>query len=101
MASLIVVVLKPWGKCCAACVVGVEDLPTGPLGLQGAVEALHLAVLPRAVWRVKTCRASSWSTAARMALLLREAKALSVITRWIRVIPAAWKYVAARVRKFA
>ncbi len=49
MASSSVVVLEPGVKCCSAVIVRGEGLPVGPLGLQGSVEPLHLAVLPRAV----------------------------------------------------
>ncbi len=49
MASSIVVEVEPGREGCAALVVAGEDLAVGPLGLQGAVEAFDLAVLPRAV----------------------------------------------------
>lgn len=49
MASFSVVVLDPGGKGGGACVVAGENLPVGPLGSQGAIEPLHLAVLPRTV----------------------------------------------------
>jgi hypothetical protein len=49
VATLSVVVLEPGRKGGGAFVVGEEDLPVGPLGLQGAVEAFDLAVLPGAV----------------------------------------------------
>ena len=49
VASTSVVLLEPWGKGGSPFVVAGEDLPVGPLGGQGAVEPLHLAVLPRAV----------------------------------------------------
>lgn len=49
MASLSVVGLEPWRQSGGAFVVGVEHLVVGPFGLQGAVESLDLAVLPRAV----------------------------------------------------
>jgi hypothetical protein len=44
-----VVVLEPGCKRCGAVCVGEEDVPVGPFGLQGAVEAFDLAVLPGAV----------------------------------------------------
>ena len=49
VASFSVVVLEPGCKGGGAFVVAGEDLPVGPLGGQGAVEALDLAVLPGAV----------------------------------------------------
>ena len=49
MASSSVVVLEPWVKGGGAVSVGREWLSVGPLGLQCAVEPLHLAVLPGAV----------------------------------------------------
>jgi hypothetical protein len=52
VATLIVVGLEPGRKGGGELVVAVEDLPVGPLGLQGAVETLDLAVLPRAVGRM-------------------------------------------------
>ena len=49
MASFSVVVLDPGCKRCGSVGVGEELLPVGPFGLQGAVEAFDLAVLPGAV----------------------------------------------------
>ena len=49
MAASSVVVLQPGRKGGGSIGVAGEDLPVGPLGLQGAVEAFYLAVLPRAV----------------------------------------------------
>ena len=49
VASLSVVFGEPGGKCFGSLSVGVEDAAVGPLGLQGAVEAFDLAVLPGAV----------------------------------------------------
>ena len=40
---------EPTNQDFAAVLVGVEDLPVGPFGLQGPVEAFDLAVLPGAV----------------------------------------------------
>ena len=49
MAAFSVVVLEPGRKGGCSLLVAGEDLPVGPLGLQGAVEAFDLAVLPGAV----------------------------------------------------
>lgn len=49
MDSFSVVVLEPWRKCGVPVVAAGEDLPVGPFGLQGAVEAFGFAVGPRAV----------------------------------------------------
>jgi hypothetical protein len=49
VASSSVVELEPGVKGSGAVIVGGEDLPVGPLGLEGAVEALDLAVLPGTV----------------------------------------------------
>lgn len=49
MASFIVVVLEPGRKHGSAFGAAGEHVPVGPLGLQGSVEALDLAVLPGAV----------------------------------------------------
>lgn len=49
MAAWSVVGVQPGCKSGGALGVGGEDVPVGPLGLQGAVEAFDLAVLPRAV----------------------------------------------------
>lgn len=49
MAAFSVVVLDPGCKGGGPGVVAGEGLPVGPLGLQGAVEALDFAVLPWAV----------------------------------------------------
>jgi hypothetical protein len=49
MASLSVVVVDPGCKGCSLLGVTGEDLSVGPLGLQGAVEAFYLSVLPAAV----------------------------------------------------
>lgn len=50
MASSSVVVLYPGCKGGCSFVVAEEHLAVGPLDLEGAVEALDLAVLPWAVW---------------------------------------------------
>lgn len=50
VASSSVVELEPGRKGAGPLGVGAEDLVVGPLGLQGAVEPFHLAVLPWAVW---------------------------------------------------
>jgi hypothetical protein len=50
VAAPSVVVLQPGRKCRGAFGIADEDLSVGPLGLQGAVQALDLAVLPWAVW---------------------------------------------------
>ena len=47
MASVNDVVVEPGGKGLGSRAVAGEHLPVGPLGLQGAVEALDFAVLPR------------------------------------------------------
>jgi hypothetical protein len=49
VTSLSVVVLEPGRKGFSTFGVGGEGLLVGPFGLQGAVESLDLAVLPRAV----------------------------------------------------
>ncbi len=49
MGSLLVVLHEPGGEGVAALLVAEERLPVGPLGLQRAVEPLHLAVGPGAV----------------------------------------------------
>lgn len=49
MAALSVVGLEPWCKGFGALAVVGEHAPVGPFGLQGAVIALDLAVLPRAM----------------------------------------------------
>ena len=49
MAAASVVVVEPGCKRGGAFGVGGEDVPVGPLGLQGPVEAFDLAVLPWAV----------------------------------------------------
>jgi hypothetical protein len=49
VAPLVVVVLEPWLQGLGACVVGGEDLPVGPFGLEGLVESFDFAVLPGAV----------------------------------------------------
>jgi hypothetical protein len=49
VASLSVVLLEPGCKSLGSRGVAGEDLPAGPLGGQGPVEALELAVLPGAV----------------------------------------------------
>src|SRR5215210_3274793 len=49
VASSSVVVLEPGRKGGGALVVAGEDLPVGPLGLQGPVQPLDLPVLPGAV----------------------------------------------------
>lgn len=56
MASSSVVVLEPGGKRGCPVGVGEEDVPVGPFGLQGAVEALDLAVLPGTVRLDELCR---------------------------------------------
>ena len=49
VAAFSVVVLEPWRKGGDSLVVAGEGLSIGPLDGQGSIEALHLAVLPRAV----------------------------------------------------
>src|SRR5690242_1284896 len=49
VASSSVVVLEPGGKGGGALGVGGVDASVGPLAGKGAVQALHLPVLPRAV----------------------------------------------------
>ena len=49
MSASSVVELQPGGKRGGTVGVAEEDLPVGPFDLQGAVEPLDLAVLPRAV----------------------------------------------------
>ncbi len=49
MTALSVVELEPGCKSVGAVGIGGEGSVVGPFGLQGAVESLHLAVLPRAV----------------------------------------------------
>jgi hypothetical protein len=46
---LTVVVLEPWLQSLGSFVVGGEDLPVGPFGLEGPVESFDLAVLRTAV----------------------------------------------------
>jgi len=49
VAAASVVAVEPGCKRGGAFVVAGEDVPIGPFGLEGSVEALYLAVLPRAV----------------------------------------------------
>jgi len=49
VAALSVVVLQPGGKGLGSLVVAGEDLPVGPFGGEGAIEAFDSAVLPGAV----------------------------------------------------
>jgi hypothetical protein len=49
VAALSVVVLDPGGKGCGALSVAGEGVSVGPFGLQGAIETLDFAVLPRTV----------------------------------------------------
>ena len=49
MASSSVVVLEPGGKGVASGLVAGKGLPKGPVGLEGAVAAFDIAVLPGAV----------------------------------------------------
>src|SRR5262249_58031335 len=49
VASPSVVVVEPWDKRGGSFVVGGEDVPVCPFGLQGSVEPFDFAVLPGAV----------------------------------------------------
>jgi hypothetical protein len=49
VSPLVVVVLEPWLQGLGARVVGGEDLPVGPFGLEGSVESFDFAVVPGAV----------------------------------------------------
>ena len=60
-----------------------------------------LAVLPGAVWLDDRCRAPSWAKACRTAAERRQAKALSVISCSIRLMPWGVKKAAARSRNAA
>jgi hypothetical protein len=50
VSSVIVVELEPGVEGVGSGGVAGEDLPVGPFGLQGAVEALDFPVLPGTVW---------------------------------------------------
>ena len=96
MASSSVVLVQPGRKGRRAVGVAGEDPPVGPLGGEGAVEPLHLPVLPGAVRPDELVCGPRAVMASLTSLLLRQLRWLSVMTRSMAVMPWVAKCVAAR-----
>ncbi|GAA2460005.1 hypothetical protein GCM10010405_50320 [Streptomyces macrosporus] len=87
--SFVVAVPEPGVERGGAFVVAGKDSTVGPFGLQGPVEALDFAVLPWAVRLDELLPGAAGG--ADLGGEYRWAQALSVISRWIRLMPCLAK----------